>query len=362
MTTSPLAGKPAPAELLVDLARLERAYYETRPDLDDPSQRVAFGTSGHRGSSLAGSFNEAHIVAVTQAICEYRAAQGTDGPLYLGKDTHALSGPAERSALEVLAANGVTAVIQPGGLVAELVPADQELRAEAKILPKDVGHVKLGQKVKIKVSTYDFARYGFIWGELTRISASSFLNEKGEPHFKGQVTLSKNYVGEDSAQHVISPGMTITAERAEKVNFTAPYWEVKNVFVAKKGSTLKPEEVYGQELTVGMQAGTSEAKWMADEKAKQGWKFNIKLYDSAPMAIEDLVNGRIDLAAMNYPPARDAETKKPVQIIGVFGKVEEFGAAVRKEDKDLLDKLNKGLEMLKADPYWEELIAKHLNK
>ncbi|RAI35514.1 phosphoglucomutase (alpha-D-glucose-1,6-bisphosphate-dependent) [Rhodoplanes serenus] len=112
MTTSPLAGKPAPAELLVDLARLERAYYETRPDLDDPSQRVAFGTSGHRGSSLAGSFNEAHIVAVTQAICEYRAAQGTDGPLYLGKDTHALSGPAERSALEVLAANGVTAVIQ----------------------------------------------------------------------------------------------------------------------------------------------------------------------------------------------------------------------------------------------------------
>lgn len=160
----------------------------------------------------------------------------------------------------------------------------------------------------------------------------------------------------------ICSGMTITAERAEKVNFTAPYWEVKNVFVAKKGSTLKPEEVYGQELTVGMQAGTSEAKWMADEKAKQGWKFNIKLYDSAPMAIEDLVNGRIDLAAMNYPPARDAETKKPVQIIGVFGKVEEFGAAVRKEDKDLLDKLNKGLEMLKADPYWEELIAKHLNK
>lgn len=117
-----------------------------------------------------------------------------------------------RGFIKGLTVKNAGAVIQPGGLVAELVPADQELRAEAKILPKDVGHVKLGQKVKIKVSTYDFARYGFIWGELTRISASSFLNEKGEPHFKGQVTLSKNYVGEDSAKHVISPGMTVTAE------------------------------------------------------------------------------------------------------------------------------------------------------
>ena len=101
---------------------------------------------------------------------------------------------------------------------------------------------------------------------------------------------------------------------------------------------------------------------MAEEKEKQGWKFTIKYYDSAPMAIEDLVNGRIEVAGMNYPPARDAEKKKPVQIIGIFGEVEEFGAAVRKEDKDLLDKLNKGFEMLRADPYWEKLIAKHLNK
>jgi polar amino acid transport system substrate-binding protein len=160
----------------------------------------------------------------------------------------------------------------------------------------------------------------------------------------------------------ICSGMTITEERAQKVNFTAPYWEVKNVFVTKKGSELKADEIYGKEMTVGMQAGTSEAKWMAEEKEKQGWKFNIKYYDSAPMAIEDLVNGRIEAAAMNYPPARDAEQKKPVQIIGVFGEVEPFGAAVRKEDTELLDKLNKGFEMLKADPYWDELINKHLNK
>jgi len=112
MSLSPLAGTPAPPEILVDLARLERAYYERRPAMDDPTQRVSFGTSGHRGSSLRGSFNEAHILAVTQAICDYRRRQRTDGPLYLGKDTHALSGPAQRSALEVLAANGIETIIQ----------------------------------------------------------------------------------------------------------------------------------------------------------------------------------------------------------------------------------------------------------
>jgi phosphoglucomutase len=106
-TISPLAGKPAPKELLVDLARLERQYYDRRPDVGDPNQLVAFGTSGHRGSSLNGSFNEEHILAITQAICEYRRANGVDGPLYMGKDTHALSAPAQRTALEVLAANGV---------------------------------------------------------------------------------------------------------------------------------------------------------------------------------------------------------------------------------------------------------------
>jgi phosphoglucomutase len=112
MAISPLAGKPAPKALLVDLAKLERAYYERRPDLGDPAQLVSFGTSGHRGSPLHGSFTEAHILAVTQAICDYRRGQGTGGPLYMGKDTHAVSGPAQRTALEVLAANEVQTVIQ----------------------------------------------------------------------------------------------------------------------------------------------------------------------------------------------------------------------------------------------------------
>ena len=104
--THPLAGQPAPADVLIDLPALLAAY-AVPPDLNDPAQRVAFGTSGHRGSALNGSFNEAHILAITQAVCEYRAAQGISGPLFLGKDTHALSTPAQCSALEVLAANGV---------------------------------------------------------------------------------------------------------------------------------------------------------------------------------------------------------------------------------------------------------------
>jgi phosphoglucomutase len=112
MTISPLAGKPAPKEMLIDPAQLEREYFDRQPDRDDPGQLVSFGTSGHRGSPLHGSFTEAHILAITQAICDYRQAHDTSGPLYMGKDTHALSGPAQRTALEVLAGNGVETIIQ----------------------------------------------------------------------------------------------------------------------------------------------------------------------------------------------------------------------------------------------------------
>jgi len=109
---SPLAGKPASKGLLVDLAQLEKLYYENGLDLGNPAQMVIFGTNGHRGSPFHRSFTEAHILAITQAICDYRCKEGTDGPLYIGKDTHALSGPAQRTALEVLAGNSVTTIIQ----------------------------------------------------------------------------------------------------------------------------------------------------------------------------------------------------------------------------------------------------------
>ncbi|HMC61249.1 MAG TPA: hypothetical protein VKJ01_18820, partial [Candidatus Solibacter sp.] len=111
MAIHPLAGKPATPSMLVDVPRLITSYYTLKPDVQVDSQKVTFGTSGHRGSSFERSFNEDHILAIAQAICEYRGAHGAEGPLFLAKDTHALSEPAFASALEVLAANGVDVMV-----------------------------------------------------------------------------------------------------------------------------------------------------------------------------------------------------------------------------------------------------------
>jgi phosphoglucomutase len=112
-TVSPFAGKPAASAMLVDVPKLVTAYYVDVPDSSVPEQRVAFGTSGHRGSALEHTFNQSHVLAISQAICDYRKAQGINGPLFLGIDTHALSVPACASAVEVLAANGVEICLQP---------------------------------------------------------------------------------------------------------------------------------------------------------------------------------------------------------------------------------------------------------
>lgn len=116
---NPLAGKPAQHAQLVDVGKLVDAYYSIKPDPANRAQRVAFGTSGHRGGSFDGSFNENHILAISQAICAYRDAHGIDGPLFMGIDTHALSVPAFESALEVFAANGIPVIVSEGG---EYVP------------------------------------------------------------------------------------------------------------------------------------------------------------------------------------------------------------------------------------------------
>ena len=114
MANSPLAGLAAPRELLIDTDQLIAQYYDAKPDPQNKAQLVSFGTSGHRGTSKDGTFTESHIVAITQALIEYRREHDITGPLYLGKDTHALSGPAERTALEVLAANGIETFVQNG--------------------------------------------------------------------------------------------------------------------------------------------------------------------------------------------------------------------------------------------------------
>jgi phosphoglucomutase len=137
MSIHPLAGHLAPKDLLIDVSRIESAFYESEPNVADANQLVSFGTSGHRGTSSNSTFTQAHILAITQAICEYRRNQGTTGPLFMGKDTHALSRPAERVALEVLAANGVETIIQsndgftPTPVISRAILTYNEGRSEA---------------------------------------------------------------------------------------------------------------------------------------------------------------------------------------------------------------------------------------
>ncbi len=133
MAVSELAGKPAEPSMLVDVDRLIAAYYDIHPDPNVPSQAVAFGTSGHRGSSLNGSFNEDHILATSQAICRYRKGRGITGPLFIGEDSHALSGPATRSALEVLVANGVSVLVDSRD---GLTPTPSDLARHPDLQPR----------------------------------------------------------------------------------------------------------------------------------------------------------------------------------------------------------------------------------
>lgn len=159
---------------------------------------------------------------------------------------------------------------------------------------------------------------------------------------------------------IIASGMSITEERAKKVDFSVPYWVIKQVMVTKKGSPLTIDDIRTGKKTVGVQQGTSEAKWLKDEAAKQGWNFELRYYSSSPLAVEDVLNGRIDAAAMDDAPAKDAASKKDVQLVGTFGMHEEdFGYAVRKDDKELLEKVNKALTKLMASPEWTELIKKY---
>ncbi len=159
---------------------------------------------------------------------------------------------------------------------------------------------------------------------------------------------------------IIASGMSITEERAEKVNFTNPYWTIEQVMVTPKGSALTIEEILTGKKALGVQQGTPEAKWLKEEKEKRGWNFTLRYYNSSPLAVEDILNGRIAAAAMNDAPAKDAVSKKDVQIAGSFGmKSEQFGYAIRKEDKELLGKVNAALEKLMHASHWVELLKKY---
>lgn len=162
---------------------------------------------------------------------------------------------------------------------------------------------------------------------------------------------------------MVCSGMSITEERKQKVNFSNPYWNVAQVFVAKKGSTITDNDILKAQKKLGVQRGTSEADELQKLKETKGYNYDLRFYDSAPLAIEDLLNGRIDAAAMDSLPAEDAMAKgKTIQVVAKFGEPENFGVAIRKEDADLLKKVNDGYKMLMADPQWQQLKDKYLKK
>ncbi|MBM9604867.1 ABC transporter substrate-binding protein [Desulfopila inferna] len=159
----------------------------------------------------------------------------------------------------------------------------------------------------------------------------------------------------------VMSGMTITDERKKQVNFSIPYWTVENVFVVREDSDLTAEQIMASKGRVGYQAGTSDGKWLAEANEKEGWGLELRQYDSAPQIVTEIINGRIIAGGMNMSPAQDAiDKKKPVKIAGTFGIREDFGVAMRYEEKELEKLINDGLRKLMADPYWEELKAKHI--
>lgn len=159
---------------------------------------------------------------------------------------------------------------------------------------------------------------------------------------------------------MVASGMSITPDRLKKVAFTNPYWKIEQVMVVKKDSSLTIDEILNGNKEVGVQQGTSEAKWLKAEAKKNGWNLKLRYYNSSPLAVEDILNGRIAAAAMDDAPAKDAASKKAVKAIGTFGMhSEDFGYAIRKEDTQLLKDINEGLSRLMASPYWKELIKKY---
>ncbi len=159
---------------------------------------------------------------------------------------------------------------------------------------------------------------------------------------------------------MISSGLSVTEERATQINFSTPYWTVKQVVLVPKDSDLTAEKAMTSGLKIGVQSGTSEAKAMADTNGQDGRKYDLAEYPSAALAAEDVINGRIDAAVINDAPAADIAAKLPVKMVGDAGiPKEEFAVGVNKDDAATLDMVNKGLAKLMADPYWKELVEKY---
>lgn len=162
---------------------------------------------------------------------------------------------------------------------------------------------------------------------------------------------------------MVCSGMSITPERAKMVTFSDPYWTVSRVFVLPMDSKLTGADILKQKIQLGVQRGTSEANAMKQEQQEKNYAFELRFYDSAPLSIADLLNGRIQAALMDELPADDAISKgRKVKKVASHFKPDQFGVAIRKEDKELQKLVNEGYRKLMADPYWKELQKKYLHK
>jgi len=234
MQINPLAGKPAPTAILTDIPRLVTAYYTNRPDFSVPAHRVAFGTSGHRGSSFEDSFNEWHVLAITQAICEHRAQQGVDGPLFLGIDTHALSVPARASALEVLAANSVDVMLADRG---EYTPTPVVSHA---ILTYNRGrNTGLADGILVTPSHNPPDNGGFKYNPPNGGPADTEVT--GWIEHRANALLKSDLVGVKR----------VSLERAERAATTHLY-DFLNPYVSDLGSVLDMEAIRGAQIRIGV--------------------------------------------------------------------------------------------------------------
>jgi phosphoglucomutase len=308
MTIHPLAGKPPPKDLLIDADDLRREYYTRKPDFTDRAQRVSFGTSGHRGSSLRGSFNETHVLAITQAICNYRNSQGISGPLYIGKDTHALSEPAFTTALEVLAANGIETMIDSNG---GYTPTPAVSHA---ILTFNLGRTTgLADGIVITPSHNPPEDGGF----------------KYNPPSGGPADTAVTHWIEDRANQLISSDLGSVAQMAyskARSAATTHQHDYVGTYVADLNSVVDMEIIAGAQLKIGVDplGGASVAFWSPTAERfglhlevvndsvdptfrfmSLDWDGQIRMDCSSPYAMAKLIGlkDRFDVAFGNDPDA-----------------------------------------------------------
>ncbi len=266
MAQSELAGKPAPRELLVSVPKLISAYYTLSPPPDDPTRQVSFGTSGHRGSSLKTTFNEAHVLAICQAIAEERLAEGISGPLFLGMDTHALSEPAHRTALEVFAANGVEVRYQPGGgytptpaVSFAILTHNQSIRSAGRTS-------EIADGVVITPSHNPPEDGGFKYNPPSGGPADTGLTKRVQDRANALLRDGLKEVRRVSYEKALAAGTTQAYE------FVTPY-------VAALGSVIDMEAIANAGLKIGADplGGASLAYW---EPIAEKYKLNIDIVTS----------------------------------------------------------------------------------